>query len=259
MRAARIGAKLDLADVASRTRVPLRHLQAIEDGNYGALPAPTYCVGFVKAYARAIGADEVDLARQLREELGHEPSAAHADYYDAEATDPERLPTKTLAWTALALLVLVFAGYGIWRTYAFSPDATEAVENSVEAAASKATATPTAPAVTNPKGQVVLTATDAVWVSIKDAAGTSLIFREMKAGETFLVPTTAVQPKIVTGRPEMLRVTIDGKDVAPLGPPEKTVRNLEVSAAALAARRPPPSWASIRSSARDSSTPISPR
>ena len=45
---------------------PLRHLQAIEDGDYGAMPTPTYAVGFAKAYARAVGEDEVEIAREVR-------------------------------------------------------------------------------------------------------------------------------------------------------------------------------------------------
>jgi cytoskeletal protein RodZ len=46
---------MSLAEIGARTRVPLRHLEAIEASNYGALPSPTYAVGFVRAYARALG------------------------------------------------------------------------------------------------------------------------------------------------------------------------------------------------------------
>ena len=46
--------------------MPLRHLTAIEGGEYGGLPSQTYATGFARAYARAIGADEVAITRQLR-------------------------------------------------------------------------------------------------------------------------------------------------------------------------------------------------
>ena len=48
--------------MAARTRVPLRHLEAIEQGAYEALPSQTYAVGFARAYARAVGLDEVATA-----------------------------------------------------------------------------------------------------------------------------------------------------------------------------------------------------
>src|SRR3546814_18877825 len=53
LREAREKQKLSIADIAQRTRVPIRHLEAIEQGNYGELPSPTYAIGFAKAYARA--------------------------------------------------------------------------------------------------------------------------------------------------------------------------------------------------------------
>lgn len=258
LRAARIAAKLDLTDVASRTRVPLRHLKAIESGDYASLPALPYCIGFVKAYARAVGEDEVDLGRMLRGELGEEPAASHVDYYDAEAADPARVPTRKLAWIALALGIVFFGAFLVWRNFAFAPAApTEQVAENIaaEPAPSDSPDNVAAPAP-NPKGQVVLTATDAVWVSVKDSANKPLIFREMKAGESFAVPAGADHPRILTGRPEKLKVLIDGKEVAPLGPPERTVKDLEISAAALTAR---PAAAAIAPSAAGNGSGTAPQ
>ncbi len=257
LRAARIAAKLDLADVASRTRVPLRHLTAIESGDYAALPALTYCIGFVKAYARAVGENEADLGRLLRNELGAEPVASHSDYYDAEAADPARVPTQKLAWIAVAIAALLFGGYLIWRNFAFSPSAPSAEAPEVVSAETAPESNIAAPApAANPKGQVVLTATDSVWISVKDSSNKALIFRELKAGESFSVPGDADHPRILTGRPEKLKVTIDGKDVAPLGPPERTVKDLEISAAALSAR---PAAATAMPSAASNATTTAPQ
>ena len=46
--AGRVAAKIDLADVSSRTRIPMRHLEAIESGRYADLPSVTYASGFAK-------------------------------------------------------------------------------------------------------------------------------------------------------------------------------------------------------------------
>jgi cytoskeleton protein RodZ len=82
LRAARDSRGLSLAEIAARTRVPQRHLEALEAGDYGALPSPTYAMGFAKAYARAVGMDEVELAADLRRELdrmGPRQPARNAD------------------------------------------------------------------------------------------------------------------------------------------------------------------------------------
>ena len=58
----------------------------------------------------------------------------------------------------------------------------------------------------------------------------------MKAGDSFTVPPDANKPMIVTGRPQVLNVTVGGKAVPPLGVADKTIADVEVSAAALLAR-----------------------
>src|SRR3546814_8106485 len=72
-----------------------------------------------------------------------------------------------------------------------------------------------------PAGNVVLTATDTVWLRIYDGNDKRLFEKEMAAGETYTVPADAQNPQILTGRPQALRVTIGGKEVAPLGPADR--------------------------------------
>src|SRR3546814_3862603 len=61
----------------------------------------------------------------------------------------------------------------------------------------------------------------------------------MAAGETYTVPADAQNPQILTGRPQALRVTIGGKEVAPLGPADRTITDVGISAAALNASPAP--------------------
>ena len=99
--------------------------------------------------------------------------------------------------------------------------------------AGKAAATPTA---TGSAGEVVITATEEVWVKIYDAENKRLFESEMKAGDKFTVPADANNPMIVTGRPNVLDVTVNGKKVEPLGAPERTIADVGISAKALLAR-----------------------
>lgn len=253
LRAARLAAGIDLSDVATKTRVPLRHLAAIEGGDYAALPGNTYCVGFVKAYARVVGIDEDGATDDLRAELRELNLDQRAERIEYQVADATRLPSKTLAWVAAAVALLVLIGFGVWRSSLVSdPDpvteiaATNSEDETVEAPGADDLApigttvspSPEAPPPVNATGQVVLTATSPVWMRVYDAADKVLFEKEMIAGERFIVPPDANNPQIRTGRADLISVTVDGKAVATLGPAQRTVKDVGISAAALAARTP---------------------
>ena len=239
LRAARTRAGLDLSDVASRTRIPLRHLQAIEAGDYSSFPSSTYCVGFVKAYARAVGEDEQALAQQLRIELGQDGRGYRTELQDLDDADPARIPSRTLAWTAAAVALLLAVGYGVWRTMLLSGP--EVAPTPVAATAPA----PQAPVVQSPSAssEVVLTAIEPVWVRVYDAADKVLLEKEMAKGERFVVPADANNPMIRTGRAQLIAVTINGSAVPSIGPAERTLKDVGISAAALLARTAAPAIA----------------
>ena len=236
LRDARLAQGLELSDIAARTRIPLRHLQAIETSDYSGLPSPTYAVGFVKSYARAIGADEVALARELRAETSSLFAAREAyESYDPE--DPVREPSSGLVWTGvavaaiLAVLLVLWYGTDLFR----SSGAPEPEPTPTEAPAAGPEAMPSPVAATG-SGQVTLTATQAVWLRIYDASGKRLFEKEMAPGERYDVPQDADRPMINLGRPESVRVTVNGSDVAPLGTPGRAIKDVPISAQALLAR-----------------------
>lgn len=229
--------ELSLSDLAAKTRVPIRHLASIENSEFEALPGTTYTLGFMRSYARAVGLDAAKLNAELRKELaqgGHDGYQAPTQNYDP--TDPSRVPSRALAWTAAGVGVVLVAAYLIWRSMAFNG----AADVSVPIVQQQPTST--APGLAEPPvtgGAVVLTATDDVWVKVYDADNKRLYENEMKAGDSFIVPPDANKPMIVTGRPQTLTVTVGGKPVPALGEPDKTIADVEVSAAALLARSNP--------------------
>lgn len=234
LRAARERHGMSLAEIGARTRVPLRHLEAIEASNYGALPSPTYAVGFVRAYARAVGEDEVTLARDVRAEANDAPRVT-PKYQPCEVADPTRVPSRGLviaaAGVALAIVVLavLWLGSSLFR----GGDATPP-----PAAPSVAVAVPAVQPTAAPKAapQVTLTATDEVWLRVYDAADKTLYIGTMKAGERFDVPADANDPMINVGRPDKLRVTLNGSVLPPLGDGRRAIKDVRVSADALSAR-----------------------
>ena len=83
---------------------------------------------------------------------------------------------------------------------------------------------------------MVLTATGNVWVKIYDADQNRLFEKEMVKGDNFTVPQDANKPMIVTGRPQLLDITVGGKAVPQLGAPDKTIADIGISAQDLLAR-----------------------
>lgn len=237
LRILREAASLDLNDIGTKTRIPLRHLEAIERGDYTALPSPTYALGFTRSYARAVGGDETALIGQLRVELGREDPVAQGSM-PYQPADPARVPSRLLTWTAALLAMALAMGYWTWRTNYWGPDADAPVEVDRAPAAVAVPSGPVdAPVVAAPAtGEVVLTATAPVWLRIYDASKTTLFEKEMVAGERYAVPVNATNPMILTGRPDALKVTVGGREAAPLGTAEKSIKDVGISAAALAAR-----------------------
>jgi transcriptional regulator with XRE-family HTH domain len=238
LRDTRLAQGLELSDVAGRTRIPLRHLAAIEASDYSGLPSPTYAIGFVKSYARAVGADEVALARELRAET-ESTFAAREIYERYDPEEPVREPPSGLAWAGAIVALLLLGAVGLWYgTDLFRGGMSAAPEPTPTAIATPDVVPSTEPtAVTG--GQVTLIATQPVWLRIYDAAGTRLYEKEMAAGERYDVPADANNPMINLGRPEAVQVTIDGAEVAALGRPGIAIKDVPISADALRTRGQP--------------------
>jgi len=214
LRAAREEKGLSLEDIAAQTRIPRRHLESIEQADWDKLPAPTYTIGFARSYASSVGLDRTDIADQLRAEMGGQRTMAQSEVF--EPADPARTMPKSLVLGAIAaVILLVILMSWLSRRSLEQPD--EGVVNTPVAAA-PAAQQPAAPAPTAAaQGPVVLTATDAVWLAIKDN-GTVLKQGIMQPGETFQVPATATAPVLTTAKAEALRINV-GTAVAPsIGP-----------------------------------------
>lgn len=237
LRTAREAQGLTLADIVARTRIPTRHLEAIETGDYASLPSSTYAVGFAKGYARAVGADEVAIAAQVRDDVGRMSRAAH--YVPYETADPSRVPSRGIAIVGLgiALAVVVLAalwfGTGVFRGGPVAKEAVVADRVTTAPVAPKPTAAPS-PAASG--GQVILAATDEVWLRVYDADNKTLYIGTMKPGERFEVPAGARDPMINVGRPDKLQVTLNGAAMPPLGTGERPIKDVRVSGEAVSAR-----------------------
>jgi len=246
LRAAREARGQSLEDIGKQTRIPVRLLVQIEDGRLEGMPAAPYSAGFVKSYARAVDLDPIALSQEFRTELARAASSTPRNTYEPyEPADPVRLPPRLLAFVALAIAILLVAGYGIWRSGMLTgegPDARARLAANGDAigapdnGATPATGGPAAPAAVPVGGAVRLTAIKPVWFDVSERHGATLFTGTLDQGKTYDVPPTAVDPVIRTGKPEGLSVTVGGQPVAPLGEPAEHISDVSLKADALRAR-----------------------
>jgi cytoskeleton protein RodZ len=245
LRAARETAGLTLDELTSATRISSRHLAAIEADNWASLPpGRPYAIGFARSYAKAVGLDERAIADEVRKELDSTgPGPGPRTISQFEPTDPAKTPTRGLLWLSLlAVVMLVAGGLAFWRNY-YQPAAGLPEVGASALASSPAQtarpAQPAGPASSAPAagGAVVFTALeDKIWAKFYDGAGKQLLQKQLAKGESYTIPADAQNPQIWTGRPDALAITVGGKLVAKLSDQQRKMKDVPISAAALAAR-----------------------
>ena len=217
LKAAREEKGLGLEDIAAQTRIPQRHLESIETGDWDKLPAPTYTVGFAKSYATAVGLDRVAIGDQLREEMGGQRfTTSQAEVF--EAADPARTMPKWLVIGAIVAVIVLVAAMSWLNRRSLQPDqaAPPATLAPPPAPAASGPAAPTATSATA-QGPVVLSANGPAWIQVTDN-GKTLFEGELAAGQKYSVPATATAPMLKAGKPEALTVTVGTAIAPPVGP-----------------------------------------
>ena len=116
--AARLGGELrarrqslgwELPDLAHSLRIRQPYLEAIEAGRISELPGPTYALGFVRAYATALGLQGEQMASRFRTETG-ETNIRPALSFPAPV--PQRgVPAGALMLLGLVILAGAYSGW----------------------------------------------------------------------------------------------------------------------------------------------------
>jgi cytoskeleton protein RodZ len=229
LRVAREEKGLNLEDIAAQTRIPQRHLESIETGEWDKLPAPTYTIGFAKSYAGSVGLDRAEIGDQLREEMGGQRfSTSQAEVL--EAADPARTMPRWLVLGAVAAVILLVIAISWLHSRSLQPDEAAAPQVAASAPApAPAARQPAAPAA---QGPVVLTATAPAWIQVSDQ-GKTLFQGELAPGQTYSVPATAAAPMLKAGKPEALKISVGSATAPPVGPAGEVADNVSLLGADL--------------------------
>ncbi len=111
--------EISLRDIAERTKISLRYLEAMEADRFDLLPAPLFAKGFLREYARYVGLSPDDVVNHYLsvhrpEELAGDPKEDTKVRSKPKPVDPGPTPVRrnwsyglVLALAGLILLVLV--------------------------------------------------------------------------------------------------------------------------------------------------------
>jgi cytoskeleton protein RodZ len=250
LRAARIAQGKSIADIAASIKIPARLLDAIERGAVDELPVGPYATGFTRNYAEALGLDGKAAAEDMRALSASRTVGTTSALSQYEPADPDRLPTRALAFTAAGVAGLLVVGYLVWKSLSFSPDSTEpaATAAATEPAAATVAATPAAPAapaaptIAIPAdAPVLISASEQVWFSLEDGNGRGQFDLTLNAGEFYTVKPGQRSLFLRTGRPQALRIVVGDRRLPQLGPNDTVVGGVGLDAASLSrlASNPP--------------------
>ena len=244
LRAARESAGMTLSQVAQETRIARRHLENIERGDFEALPARTYAIGFAKTFAKVVGLNQDDIGAMVAAELNARQPEGRPRAASFEPGDPARIPSAGLGLLSVVAVVLLLAGLFFAARLMFAPAAelpSLVEQQQAEAEAARAAAAEqggdNSAEEAAPAGPVIFTALeDGVWVKFYDGNGAQLMQKLMARGERYTVPDDVDRPQLWTGRPDALAISVGGRDLPRLAEREMVVRDVPVSAQALLER-----------------------
>lgn len=115
LKQARKKKRLSLEQIASKTRIQERHLQALESEDFADLPAKVFAKGFVRSYAKALGLDEEEALQCFLETSG-----TFYDQSQPEQPQPhvqvklEAASRQSINWNFVVAALVIIAAGAIW-------------------------------------------------------------------------------------------------------------------------------------------------
>ncbi len=237
LRSERLRLGLNLDQVAERTKIGTRLLQAMEANDFEKLPGGVFTRSFVKQYARVLGLDEEAIGAEFKtiesrlEDLplpsqGFRSQTEIANVVPPEASsllakfDPKsRSRLVSAAWLTLAIVVCVGGYYFLNHERVVAPPAPK--DNPVTQAT---TPPPMAKAVpeevkpaSSPVGvvQVLLKASEDSWISVT-ADGRRQFEGILQANDSKQIAAND-KVKVIAGNSGGLDIALNGKSIGPIG------------------------------------------
>jgi cytoskeleton protein RodZ len=253
LRRERVRQGLDLQTVSETTKIGTRLLKAIEAGEFGKLPGGVFTRSFIKQYASALGVDQGYIENELKELQIEAPESSTSSViaarphlhmerspFGSSLTGPSsRSAASAFVWVLLALAgcgaVYFFTNGSSTRQYPKPETPGEARAPTPKPAEPKPAATlPQAakrealPSIGNGSLQVVLSASEASWVSI--SVDGKLLFKGILKPNERREVNAEEKVKVVAGNAGGVDISLNGRNIEALGP-RGQVRTVELTRA----------------------------
>lgn len=199
--------EISLRDIADRTKISLRYLQAMEDNRFDLLPAPIFAKGFLREYARYVGLNPDEVVNHylsVQQQGSPEEEGVKKDA-TLSSQRPNR-PKPVRNWTyglflavAVLLLIGLVAALAWYAERRRDDPAADVTPPPIAAPPAPEVAPVAAPLPTpeEPKAplEVTLDFTSACWVEVS-ADGKRVVAQEYAQGES--LPVRAQQSVQIT-------------------------------------------------------------
>jgi cytoskeleton protein RodZ len=220
LQATRIERNIRLELVAEETRIALTTLEAIESEDFGRLPPEVFLRGFLRAYAKVIGANPDEAVRRYNARRVRLPGDAAADHEQRKASDELRGKLIVSLILLAALMAVSLLGYRHWSQPArdaskhpSAPNAESVTTGRPSAAGSlppsEAVKKPRIPAT--PKHVLTVSAQEDGWIKVSIDQGTASEHR-LKAGSQIQLEAQA-SFNLLIGNAAGIRLNLDGKPI----------------------------------------------
>ena len=121
----RLEKKISLEKVSEETRIAIGNLQLIEKEDLEALPAEVFVRGFLRAFARAIGADGEEAVRLYQARLNMEDELADAGSFSGRSSLKPWLDLVLSLVVLLCLVALSLYGVSYFENQVHMPETAE--------------------------------------------------------------------------------------------------------------------------------------
>ena len=197
LRGAREARGLTLERIARETRIPQRHLEALEHGDLSAVPAGFYQRAELRVYARAVGIDTEVAIAKLQSAL----KPVEAPGATRELAKASSLPRpQTLVLIALAIVAVVVAAASLRRAITQPEPASAIASDPVPAAAPVVADGDRSPDAAASTGSQPAQA----------APGSEPAVQSTPVAPEVPAPVSSVTELVVTTTPAGARVTVNG-------------------------------------------------
>ena len=112
LRAARLASGRSMAQLSTMTRVHPRYLTALEQNEFSVLPSRIFSMGYVRAYAGALGLDELTAVERFKREF---PDAAVPLQAPTGAALQQMRGTSPKVLAVLGVLIVAVVGWNVFQ------------------------------------------------------------------------------------------------------------------------------------------------